>query len=104
MSYGYRYVTAPSHPNADRDGYVAEHRYVMEQHLGRMLERNEHVHHINGDKLDNRLENLVVLTKAAHHALHKNTLNEWRSTLTPEQAKAHASAAGKKGAERRWKK
>lgn len=42
------------------------HRYVMEQHLGRRLERWEHVHHINDDSYDNRLENLVVLSNSDH--------------------------------------
>lgn len=39
------------------------HRHIMEFHLGRMLENNEYVYHINGDSRDNRIENLVVITK-----------------------------------------
>ena len=39
------------------------HRHIMEEHLGRLLETNEHVYHLNGDSKDNRIENLIVIVK-----------------------------------------
>lgn len=58
------------HPMADRNGLVLEHRLVMAASLGRYLRSDEIVHHINEDPFDNRPENLVVVSRSQHLAIH----------------------------------
>src|SRR3990167_4492217 len=60
-SYGRKYISVSGR------GSVAEHRYLVEQKLGRKLKRIEQVHHINGDKKDNRIENLHLFPDVSSH-------------------------------------
>ena len=60
-SRGYKMVRCSNHPNAV-GCYILEHRLTMEKQIGRYLEKNEIVHHKNGIRTDNRIENLELLT------------------------------------------
>jgi endogenous inhibitor of DNA gyrase (YacG/DUF329 family) len=80
---GYVRVYEPTHVKAMKGGWVFEHRLLMERHLNRSLAQDEHVHHINGVKDDNRLENLVVLGHSEHSSL---TGRERTEALTAMQA------------------
>lgn len=71
---GYRVVYNPHHPFAKKRGYIFEHRLVMEKHLGRYLESQEVVHHINDKRDDNRLENLQLFKNNNEHIKFHNCL------------------------------
>lgn len=57
---GYILIYKPDYPNSDSQGYVLEHVYVMAQHIGRPLKKGETVHHKNGIKKQNNIENLEL--------------------------------------------
>lgn len=66
MATGYVVLRMPDHPTSNSKGRIYEHRYVMEQMIGRGLELTESVHHRNGDRSDNRPENLELWASKAH--------------------------------------
>ena len=68
---GYRYLYSPDHPNATKQGYVAEHRLVMENHLGRYLTPIEVVHHREKPKTNNEISNLELFATNADHLRHE---------------------------------
>ena len=83
---GYRMVANPKHPNARPTGYVLEHRMIMSNYLGRPLGEHEVVHHINGDKQDNRIENLELYNRPTHTAHHMSgESNPNRTERRPKQ-------------------
>ena len=80
---------------------IDEHRHIMQEHLGRKLESNECVHHVNGDPRDNRIENLEIISRSEHAKLHvtseqverlrkfgkRKGEENWSTILTTTQAK-----------------
>jgi hypothetical protein len=64
---GYVYIFNPEHPLVKKNGYVAEHRLVLEKEIGRIITKTESIHHINKRRDDNRIENLMLLKNRKSH-------------------------------------
>lgn len=71
---GYRLIYRPNHFNAMKSknwkGYVYEHRYLVELRLGRPLQRNETVHHLDCDRSNNKQNNLILVSRKDHVRIH----------------------------------
>jgi len=78
-SSGYLLVKSRGHPRADKESYVPEHILVMEKHLGRPILKGEIIHHKNGIKDDNRIENLELMNGYSKHM--SNHQKERRKTF-----------------------
>jgi hypothetical protein len=70
IARGYRMLYRPDHPLANCNGVVPEHRFVVYD-AGIEIPPDHQVHHKNGDRLDNRLKNLEVLSRGEHNKKHK---------------------------------
>lgn len=90
IHHGYRIVPVPNKSRhlSNGESSIAEHRLVMAKHLGGPLRADENVHHINGDKLDNRLENLELWStsqpsgKRVEDLLEYTPKSSWIATRT----------------------
>ena len=60
----------PEHPNSNTLGYVLEHRVIMENIVGRLLAKDEIVHHKNKNRKDNNVENLELIKRSEHTSFH----------------------------------
>lgn len=71
---GYVMVRKPEHPFSWVNGYVKLHRLVMELKLQRYLKPEEHVHHVDGNKKNNNIDNLELLDMAEHRRIHNKEM------------------------------
>lgn len=92
-SKGYLEVLKPNHPRADSNGYVMQHIVVFEEATGVSVPENCVIHHINGNKRDNRIVNLCMMEKGAHTAFHHIGTKRSKETgkLISEKAKKRLS-------------
>lgn len=98
---GYYMIYKPEHQFAGTNGYIKEHRWVMEEYLGRILERKEIVHHINHIKTDNRKENLMILTSSVHTSHHSKgiVISDRQKKIISQTQKGNKHWLGKKHSE-----
>lgn len=73
---GYIFITNHNHPNVRDNGYILEHRLIVEKYLKRFITNKEVTHHVNKIRHDNRVENLMVFSgTSAHQKFHRNPLS-----------------------------
>lgn len=90
---GYISIYCPEHP-FNRNGYVAEHRLVVEKKIGRYLTEKEVVHHIDFNKKNNHIDNLMLFTSSGEHMNFHIKLKKFKYMTMPM----------KRLVEKRWEK
>lgn len=75
------YVRLQVYGIGDKRGRIFEHTYIMEKHLGRPLLKNENVHHKNGNRADNRIENLELWTTSQPKGQRVEDKVEWAKEI-----------------------
>ena len=75
MAKGRNAIYSPNHSKANNSGYILYSRYLMEKKIGRELRTNENIHHINNNPLDDRIENLELISRGEHTRLHRKRLD-----------------------------
>ena len=73
---GYVYELCPSHRKANPHGFVPQHRLVVERNLNRYLLSREQIHHIDCNPLNNKIENLQVVSRSEHQRIHRQLERE----------------------------
>ncbi|MBQ8130872.1 MAG: HNH endonuclease [Bacilli bacterium] len=80
----YVYALIHGHPNATSKSYVLYHRLVMENYLGRYLTKDEVVHHKDGNKTNNDITNLELMTNSEHTRLHAKEMGKAKAHMMLE--------------------
>lgn len=68
---GYLQIRLPDHPMANNEGYILLHRFILFIYLGRIISTDEIVHHIDGNKRNNRFDNLKICSRSEHMKIHE---------------------------------
>ena len=69
--FGYILLRKPEYKNSPASGYIREHRFVIENKIGKPLKSTEVIHHIDGNKKNNNPSNLKIMSRRTHALIHK---------------------------------
>ncbi len=99
---GYVHVKNRNHPYADHQGYILEHRLVMEKKLGRFLLITEEIHHLDYNKQNNNPNNLELHNSSSHRTKHNLENNPFKGRKHSLETKQKMSEIAKKNGNGKW--